>query len=64
MSSAFEIELGKCIDEDIERLRACVEAPMGVQHWADYKFLVGQIFALRRVLDSHYGVVNKLINER
>ncbi len=63
MNTAFETELRKWLSEELIRLRNNLETPGTVQDIADYKHIVGQIFALKRVADA-LDDINTTINNR
>ncbi len=59
----FESELKKRIIEEIGRIREMMENSSSVNDIAQYKFLVGQIFAYRRVTEYYFDEVNTKLNE-
>lgn len=40
-----------------------LEAPAGIRDISDYKFVTGQIFALKRVTESYFDEVNDDLNK-
>jgi uncharacterized protein (UPF0276 family) len=63
-NTQFESELKKRIAEEIERLQDILETGMSIKDYADYKHHVGQIQALRRVVESYCDDVTTKINEQ
>ena len=63
MNSAFENELRKHIEEQLVRLRSNLETPGAITDYTDYKLVVGQIFALKRVVEI-FDDINRTINSR
>ena len=59
----FEAKLAARIDEEITRLRVSLETRGVVQSYDDYKYLIGQIDALKRVSESYFDEVNEDLNE-
>jgi len=59
----FEDELKKRIAEELTRLREILENNASVTDIAQYKFLIGQIFAYHRVTDNYFDEVNTKLNE-
>jgi hypothetical protein len=63
-NSLFESELKKVIAQEIERLRGIFEAGLAIKDYAEYRYHVGQLHALRRVSESYCSEVQTLINKR
>lgn len=59
----FEAKLAKRIDEEIVRLRESMETRGVVQSFEDYRYLIGQIDALKRVQTSYFDEVNEDLNK-
>ena len=59
----FESELKKRILEEIERIRDILETASGVDDFAQYKFLAGQLFAYKRMTENYFDEVNTKLNE-
>ncbi len=49
--------------EDVERLQVALETPGSVGDYATFRYLTGQLFALRRLINE-FDDINKLINSR
>jgi hypothetical protein len=62
-NTQFESELKKTIADEVERLRSVMDAGLAVKDFADYRYHVGQIHALRRVADSYCDEVTSKINK-
>lgn len=63
MNSQFESELRKRIGEQVEQLHTVLMTPSAVPDFETYKFLVGQLFALDRLVQS-FADINQTINNR
>ena len=59
----FEAKLAKRIDEELERLREQLESPAALKTFDEYKFISGQIFALKRVQTAYFDEVNEDLNK-
>ena len=59
----FEAKLAQRIDEELVRLREQLETQGAIQNFDDYKFIAGQIFALKRVANSYFDEVNDDLNK-
>ena len=64
VSTQFEGELKKVIEAEIENLRNYLEEGQVPKDFAEYKFLTGQLFAYRRVLNNYADEVNTIISKR
>jgi hypothetical protein len=64
VSTQFEGELKKIIQAEIVRVQDILGVGELPKDFADYKFLTGQLFAYRRVLDSYAEEVNTIISKR
>jgi hypothetical protein len=64
ISTQFEGELKKIIEAEIVRVQDILGIGAAVADFAEYKFLTGQLFAYRRVLDSYADEVNTIISKR
>ena len=62
--SPFEAELQQLIVEDIERLQGNLESTGTIQSYDDYRHVVGQISALRRVINNYCDEANTLSEQR
>jgi hypothetical protein len=63
VSSRFEAELKKRIDNELIRLHEELGLGMSVKDYADYKKYTGQIAAMSKVRDEFCDEINKSINE-
>ena len=59
----FEFELRKLIAENLLRLRETLENPSAINQIEQYKFIAGQIFAYRRLLDHEIDEINTAVNK-
>jgi hypothetical protein len=64
ISTQFEGELKKVIDAEIVRLHGILEEGQVLKDFAEYRHVVGQIFAYRRVMDAYADEVNTIISKR
>ena len=64
VNTQFEQELKKRIQEEVERVKDIIAAGMAVKDYADYRFHVGRITALRDVADSYCAEVTTKISQR
>jgi hypothetical protein len=64
VSSQFEAELKKTLADEIERIRTVLEAGMAVKDFADYRYHVGQVHAIRRVIDAYCDEVSTKLSKR
>ena len=55
----FEAKLADRISEELLRLREMLETPGSMLTFEEYKFVAGQIFALKRVVNSYFDEVNE-----
>lgn len=62
--AAFETDLTKIIDAEIERLKNILAAGQAPKDFADYRFITGQILAYGRVVDSYIEEATKESNKR
>jgi hypothetical protein len=58
----FEAKLAQRIDEELTRLRQTLENRAAV-NIETYHYLVGQIDALKRVVESYFDEVNEDLNK-
>lgn len=63
VSSRFEGELKKRIDQELIRLHEELGAGGAVKDFGDYRKYVGEIAAFTRVRDEFCDEINKTINE-
>jgi len=63
ISTQFEIELRKVIDEQLSEAMESLVTGVA-SDFADYKFKVGRITALRQVLDYYCDEVNAKLNKQ
>ena len=63
ISTQFEIELRKVIDEQLSEVMESLVTGVA-SDFADYKFKVGRITALRQVLDYYCDEVNAKLNKQ
>jgi hypothetical protein len=63
-NTQFESELKKTIAEEIERLHGVLDAGLAVKDFAEYRYNIGQIHALRRVAESYCDEVTSKINKQ
>jgi hypothetical protein len=63
-NNQFETELKKRIAEEIERINGILAEGQAVKDYADYKHLVGQLFAFNRVINTYCDEVQTEINKR
>jgi hypothetical protein len=64
ITSQFESELHKRVNEYIAHVTDLLTTGTGVQNYEQYQFLVGQIFAMKRVTTEFFDDVHKVLNER
>lgn len=62
--NAFEQELKKRLVEEMARVTEMLTSAAGVRDMADYKYLTGQLFAYRRVIDDYFGEVATTLSKR
>jgi hypothetical protein len=60
-NTQFESELKKVIADEVERLRDVLETPAVIVDQGEYRNIVGQIKALRRVADAYCDEVSTKI---
>lgn len=60
----FEGEFKKRIGEEIDRIRDILEAGTSVTDLSQYKFLIGQIFAYKRVINDYFDEVTDTLNRK
>ena len=63
-NAQFEVELRKLLAEEIDRLKENLARSTASMDYAEFRHIVGQIAALRRVVDSYCGEVDDIINKR
>jgi hypothetical protein len=63
-NTAFETELKKRIDEEIERIRDILTEGTAIKDYSDYRFFTGQIMALRRCADQYCDETAVTISKR
>ncbi len=61
---ALETELRKIIDAEIDRLKIILADGVAVTEFADYRHIVGQIFAYNRVLADYLDEAATEANKR
>lgn len=59
----FEIKLAKRINEEITRLRGGLENMAAVPTFEKYHYFVGQINALKMVVEFYFDEVNEDLNK-
>jgi hypothetical protein len=59
----FESKLEKRIDEELTRLRSSLENRAAVPTFENYHYFIGQIDALKRVIESYFDEVNEDLNK-
>lgn len=59
----FEAKLAQRIDDELTILRGALETRGAVQTIDDFRFITGQIFALKRVTDIYFDDVNSDLNK-
>lgn len=64
LSTQFEHELKKRIDEELTRLLDILRTRTAVDSFDVYHYLVGQIDALERVTESYCDEVNTILDKR
>jgi len=64
VNTQFEYELKKIVDEELQRLRDCMENRTTVTDHSIYSFYAGQIQGLKLVIDTYCDEVNTKINKR
>jgi hypothetical protein len=64
VSTKFESELKKRIDEELIRISEILSAGQAVKDYADYRYHVGMFHALNRVSYTFFDEVNTAINQR
>jgi hypothetical protein len=63
-NTQFEHELRKVIAVDIDRLKDILAAGTGVADYSDYKRIVGEIAALRRVAHNYCEEVETKLSQQ
>ncbi len=63
-STQFEAKLKDRITEEIDRLKENLARSTASMDYAEFRHIVGQIAALRRVIDGYCGEVEDAINKR
>jgi hypothetical protein len=63
LNNAFENELKKLIDQEIERLKENLSNGLSVLDYAEYKHQVGKIIGLRTVLER-CDDVHTILNQK
>lgn len=62
-NSQFETELRKIIAEEIDRLKENLARSTASMDYAEFRHTVGQISALRRVIDAYCSEIDDKINK-
>jgi len=62
--SHFEAELQQLVAEEIARLQANLQAPGTIQTYDEFRYVVGQINALDRVVNNYCDEANTLAAKR
>ncbi len=63
-NTQFESELKKRIAEELARQLEILANPAAIRDYSDYRYHVGQIDALRMVVDAYCDEVTTAINQR
>ena len=61
--TSFEAKLAQRIDEELGRLRSSLENRAAMPTFENYHYFVGQIDALKRVVESYFDEVNEDLNK-
>jgi len=64
ISTHFEAELKKLIEQEQLRIAEVLSGGQAVKDYADYRYYVGRFHALSQVADTFFGEVNTIINKR
>jgi len=64
ISTQFELELKKRIDQELIRIAEVLTLGHAIKDYAEYRRYVGEFQALKRVAETFCDEVNTTINER
>lgn len=63
MNSRFEFEFKKRVGQEIERVREVLASGLGVKDYAEYRYYVGQLVVLSKIVDEYWDEVQSQLNK-